>query len=169
MFTGIDTIRRPERLGTWIVTVAKCERIKHLQFAVAKVEDRLWDGSAPIDLLVNSAGIVAVGRFWEADLNVLRAQYDPGTTAVFLLGRAATGGMVERDRGALINLVSFGALLPGRNAAAYIASKFCALSLTEWIAAELKGTYVYAVALCLVVLASSWAARSRCPDRRSAS
>jgi RNA polymerase sigma factor (sigma-70 family) len=33
VFTGIDTIKQPGRLRTWIVTVAKRESIKHLQFS----------------------------------------------------------------------------------------------------------------------------------------
>ncbi|WP_434444204.1 RNA polymerase sigma factor [Lentzea sp. E54] len=37
VFTGIDSIRRPERLRTWIVTVAKRESIKHLQFSAHHV------------------------------------------------------------------------------------------------------------------------------------
>lgn len=116
--------------------------------ALAGVEDRLRDRSAPVDLLVNNAGIGAVGRFWEADLDVLQAQYDLGTTAVFRLSRAALEGMVERDRGAVINLASFGALMPGRNGAAYTASKSYVVTLSERIAAELKDTRVSVVAVC---------------------
>lgn len=116
--------------------------------ALARVETRLADEAAPVDLLVNNAGIGAVGRFWEADPDVLRAQYELGTTAVLRLTRAALPGMVARDRGAVVTVASFGALLPGRNGAAYTASKSFAVSLTDRLAAELKGTKVSVIAAC---------------------
>ena len=113
-----------------------------------RVENRLADPESPVDLLVNNAGIGAVGRFWEADPDVLLAQYELGTTAVLRLTRAVLPGMVARDRGAVINVASFGALLPGRNGAAYTASKSYVVSLTDRIAAELKDTHVSAIAVC---------------------
>lgn len=113
-----------------------------------RVETRLADEDSPVDLLVNNAGIGAVGRFWEADPDVLLAQYELGTTAVLRLTRAVLPGMVARDRGAVVNVASFGALLPGRNGAAYTASKSYVVSLTDRIAAELKDTRVSAIAVC---------------------
>lgn len=116
--------------------------------ARSRVEDRLAAAESPVDLLVNNAGIGAVGRFWEADPDVLQAQYELGTTAVLRLTRAVLPGMVARDRGAVVNVASFGALLPGRNGAAYTASKSYVVSLTDRIAAELKNTRVSAMAVC---------------------
>lgn len=116
--------------------------------ALSKVEDRLRDRGSPVDLLVNNAGIGAVGRFWEADLDVLQAQYDLATTAVLRLSRAALEGMVDRDHGAVINVASFGALMPGRNGAAYTAAKSYVVTLSERIAAELKGTGVSITVVC---------------------
>lgn len=136
----------------------------------ALVEERLLDEDrAPVDLLVNNAGIGAVGRFWEADPDVLQAQYELGTTAVLRLTRAVLPGMVARDRGAVINVASFGALLPGRNGAAYTASKSYVVSLTDRIAAELKDTHVSMIAVCPGWTRTELHRRSgnECPDPAS--
>jgi short-subunit dehydrogenase len=116
--------------------------------ALAGVEHRLRDADAPVDLLVNNAGIGSTGRFWETDPAVLTAQYEILTTAVFRLSRAALEEMVRRDRGAVINVASFAALAPGRNGAAYTAAKSFVLTLTQEVAGELTGTGVRVLACC---------------------
>jgi short-subunit dehydrogenase len=116
--------------------------------ALARVEDRLRDRENPVDLLVNNAGIGAVGLFWTVDPVVLRAQHDLGVTAVLRLTRAALEGMVDRGAGAVLNVASFAALLPGRNGAAYTAGKSYVVSLSERIRAELKGTGVSIAVVC---------------------
>ncbi|MEJ2889524.1 SDR family NAD(P)-dependent oxidoreductase [Actinomycetospora aeridis] len=114
----------------------------------AVVEQRLRDGAAPVDMLVNNAGIGSVGTFWDTDAEALNAQFELGTTAVFRLTRAALEGMVERDRGAVLTVASFAGLLAGRNGASYTAAKTYAVSLSAEIAAELRGTGVQAMAVC---------------------
>jgi uncharacterized protein len=52
-----------------------------------------------------------------------------------------------RGRGGILNLASIGAYTPGRNQAAYYASKAYVLSLTEAIAAETAGEGVRVCAL----------------------
>lgn len=114
----------------------------------AAAEQRLRDRTAPVDLLVNNAGIGSVGTFTDTDADVLTAQFELATTAVFRLSRAALEGMVERDRGAVVTVASFGALMPGRNGASYTAAKAYGISLSAEIAAELRGTGVSALAVC---------------------
>ncbi len=116
--------------------------------ARGRVEERLRSPDAPVDVLVNNAGIGTTGTFWTTDPTAAQVQYDLAVTAVFRLTRAALEGMVERDRGTVVNVASFGALLPGRNGAAYTAAKSYVVALSERIAAELKGTGVSITALC---------------------
>jgi uncharacterized protein len=136
----------------------------------AVVERRLRDRDAPVDLLVNNAGIGSVGTFWDTDPDVLTAQFELGTTAVFRLTRAALEGMVERDRGAVVTVASFAALMPGRNGASYTATKTYGVALTAEIAAELAGTGVSALAVCPGWTHTELHERSgsACPDAGSA-
>lgn len=115
---------------------------------LAAVEARLRERSEPVDMLVNNAGVGSTGSFWTADLDVLNTQFQLGITAVFRLTRAALEGMTERASGAVLNVASFGALMPGRNGAAYTAAKSYVLSLSAEVAAELAGTGVSVMAVC---------------------
>ncbi|MBC8091259.1 MAG: SDR family NAD(P)-dependent oxidoreductase, partial [Pseudonocardia sp.] len=112
------------------------------------VEERLRRPGSPVDVLVNNAGIGTTGTFWTTDPAAAQVQYDLGVTTVFRLTRAALEGMVERDRGTIINVASFGALMPGSNGAAYTAAKSYVVALSERIAAELKGAGVSITVLC---------------------
>ncbi|WP_158814667.1 glucose 1-dehydrogenase [Methylocapsa sp. S129] len=90
----------------------------------------------PIDILVNNAGIqrrAPLESFTDADWNELMATNLDG---VFKVSRAAVKGMIERRRGAIINVSSVQSALARPSIAPYSASKGAITMLTKSMAGE---------------------------------
>lgn len=113
---------------------------------VARVEALLRE--TELDLLVNNAGIGSEGPFHESDPGVQRAMLRLNVEAVLRLSQAALPGMVERGRGAVINVSSGMAFLPAPDYATYAASKAFVNSFSEALSEELRDTGVRVQALC---------------------
>ena len=112
---------------------------------VERVATRLRDRDRPVGLLVNNAGFGLGQPFVGGEL----AQHESGLNvmvgAVMVLSHAALGPMVERGRGAVLNVSSVAALTA---MGPYSAHKAWVRTFTEALAVELRGTGVTATALC---------------------
>ncbi|HZQ33043.1 MAG TPA: SDR family oxidoreductase [Mycobacterium sp.] len=101
-----------------------------------------------VDILVNNAGLSTVGpvakSIVEKELNVVEVD----VAAVVDLCCRFIPGMVERRRGAILNVASTAAFGPLPGQASYGASKAFVLSYTEALRGELRSTGVTATALC---------------------
>jgi short-subunit dehydrogenase len=100
-----------------------------------------------LDLLVNNAGYGLRGKF---HANPIQKHLDSIHTQVIAsvcLARAALEGMVQRNRGALINVSSVAAFVPIRNAT-YTAMKAYLLNFSEALQSELWGSSIKVQALC---------------------
>lgn len=113
---------------------------------LAAVQARLEDRERPIDLLVNNAGVSGETEFAVADVAKLQAEIDINITALMRLTHSALPGMIDRNRGAVINVSSFAGYLAGRGDA-YAASKAWVLTFSDTVAASLEGTGVRMIAL----------------------
>jgi uncharacterized protein len=104
-------------------------------------------GLAP-DILVNNAGLSGRGPVAESvpeqQLNLVEVD----VAAVVDLCSRFLPGMVERGRGAVLNVSSLAGFYPLPGQAAYGAAKAFVLSYTESLRSDLRGTGVLASALC---------------------
>lgn len=112
---------------------------------VERVAERLRDGDRPVGLLVNNAGFGLGQSFVGGDLAAHEQALDVMVRAVMVLSHAAVGPMVERGRGAVLNVSSVAALTA---MGTYSAHKAWVRTFTEGLAVELRGTGVTATALC---------------------
>lgn len=101
-----------------------------------------------VEVLVNNAGFGSGGRFQEIDhareLELVRVNVE----AVVDLCARWVPAMVERGRGAVLNVASTAAFQPLARQATYGGSKAFVLSFTEALHSDLAGTGVTATALC---------------------
>ena len=94
----------------------------------------------PLDVLVNNAGIMPVGPFVEEDDASARRQIDINVHGVLLGMKLALPGMLERNRGHIVNLASGAGKAGFPGIATYCATKFAVVGASEAVRAELDGT-----------------------------
>jgi uncharacterized protein len=105
-------------------------------------EDRLADDAAPVDLLVNSAGIGMVGRFHEVAVDELEQQIELNVVALMRLAHAGLVAMRRRGRGTIVNISSLAALQPLPKHAVYAAGKAFVCNLGDALVEEARGSGV---------------------------
>ena len=99
-------------------------------------------------MLVNNAGFSTTGPVYRSDRDREMAMIRTDVEAVVDLCSIFLPGMVERGRGAVLNVASTAAFQPLPGQAGYGASKAFVLSYSRAVRAELRGTGVTLTALC---------------------
>lgn len=101
-----------------------------------------------VEVLVNNAGFGSAGRFQSLDPERETEMVRLNVEAVVALCGAHLPAMVDRGRGAVLNVASTAAYQPLTRQATYAATKAFVLSFTEALHGDLHGTGVSATALC---------------------
>jgi short-subunit dehydrogenase len=101
-----------------------------------------------VDMLVNNAGFSTTGPVHRSDREREMAMIRTDVEAVADLCAIFLPGMVERGRGAVLNVASTAAFQPLPGQAGYGASKVFVLSYSRSVRAELRGTGVTMTVLC---------------------
>ncbi len=144
------------RVRTIVADLARAEDVQRLGTELATL---------PVELLVNNAGVAHYMPFAQLPVERARELVDVNALAPVLLTRAVIPGMVERGRGAIINVASLLAFsgaarapqLPQR--AVYAATKAFLVTFTEILAAELAGSGVKIQVVCPGVVRSEFHSR----------
>ena len=101
-----------------------------------------------VEVLVNNAGFSTTGPVHRSDREREMAMVRTDVEAVVDLCSIFLPAMVDRGRGAVLNVASTAAFQPLPGQAAYGASKAFVLSYSQGVRAELRGTGVTLTVLC---------------------
>jgi short-subunit dehydrogenase len=113
-----------------------------------KLPGRIEQLGLEVEVLVNNAGFATNGPIAESDAARELEQVRVLVEAPVALTTAFVPGMVERGRGAILNISSVAAMQPLPYSAGYSAAKAYILTFSEAIHEELKGRGVTVTALC---------------------
>lgn len=109
--------------------------------------------AGPIDILVNSAGIVGPNKpLWEVDVDDWKRTFDVNVVGLFAVTKAVIPGMIERGWGRIVNMASMAGKDGNPNLSAYSASKAAVIGLTKSLGKELAKTGVIANAIAPAVI-----------------
>jgi uncharacterized protein len=150
----VVTARRADRLQKLCAQLGGDEHAVAVSADLAVAEDRdrlaarIDELDAEVDILVNNAGLGIYTEFGaegrDKELQMLRVDVE----AVVDLTLRYLPGMVERGRGAIINLSSASGFQPGPYNAGYAAAKAYVLWLSEAVNVEVAASGVTVTAVC---------------------
>ncbi len=101
-----------------------------------------------LDVLVNNAGIGAVGTVLQTPPEELERLLAVNVTAVYRLCRRFLPAMVARRGGSIVNLASIGGVVGLRERAAYCTTKFAVVGLTKAMALDHAADRVRVNCIC---------------------
>lgn len=105
---------------------------------IAEVEETV----GPVDVLINNAGVIAVGPWHTQTLDDYREMLDIQLWGLLHTTHAVLPGMVDRGAGRIANVTSIGGKVSVPWLLPYTTAKFAAVGFSEGLRAELAGTGV---------------------------
>ncbi|WP_088041758.1 SDR family oxidoreductase [Bacillus sp. EAC] len=115
---------------------------------IISLQKELNSQNKQIDYLVNNAGFGLYGEFINTNLEEELNMVDLNVRTVTHLTKMFLPGMVERNKGGVINIASTAAFQPGPLMAVYYATKAYVLSFSEALSNEMKDKNVKITAVC---------------------
>ncbi len=104
--------------------------------------DHVEETLGPIDVLINNAGIMPVGRLIDETAQLTRRIIDINVLGVITGSKLAAQRMVPRGRGHIINVASLAGEIYAPGLATYCASKFAVVGFTDAARIEHRTTGV---------------------------
>jgi short-subunit dehydrogenase len=110
------------------------------------------DSLAPLDVLINNAGIMPIGPFIEEDDATARAMIDINLHGVIFGSKLALKRFISRGSGQLVNVASAAGKAGFPSGATYSATKHAVVGLSEALRAEVRGTDIGVTVVMPVVV-----------------
>jgi short-subunit dehydrogenase len=101
-----------------------------------------------VDFLINNAGLGDRGVFATSDPKRVQEMLAVNMVALTVLTRALLPAMIQKKRGAILNVSSSAGFLPIKKLAVYAATKAYVTSFSEALRAEVQGAGIAVTALC---------------------
>ena len=120
--------------GDGAVATADVSDRRSVEAALAQLVQEL----GPVDILVNNAGIGAYGKVADTDVDVFERLMQVNYFGTVYATKAVLAPMIDRRRGHIVNVASVAGRFGVPLEAAYSASKFAVVGLTEGMAVELE-------------------------------
>lgn len=108
----------------------------------------LMDVLGTPDILVNSAGILRVGKMLEQSYEDFNAQFRVNVDGTFHVCQSVVPAMVVNGRGAVVNMASWLGKHGMGYYSGYCATKFAVIGMTQTLALELASTGVRVNCVC---------------------
>ncbi|MGI6878060.1 SDR family oxidoreductase [Microbacterium sp. gxy059] len=105
-------------------------------------------GGLEIDILVNNAGVSANGNVLDATRGAIDAMVDVNLRAVLHLSRLLLPGMVDRDRGHIVNISSIAGLYNFFGHTAYHATKAAVHQISRQLRNDTLGKRIRVTEVC---------------------
>jgi NAD(P)-dependent dehydrogenase (short-subunit alcohol dehydrogenase family) len=109
----------------------------------------------PFDILINNAGIARLGSVLSISAEDWRDTFAVNVDGIFNATRAVVPGMIERRRGAVVNLASWLGRRGHPQFSAYAAAKFAVIGITQSLAPEVAAFGVRVNAVCPGIIADT--------------
>ncbi len=126
---------------TYVLDLAKIEEVK------AGIEAIATD-FAPIDILVNSAGMGYTGLLMDTPLADWQQVMDLNLTSIFQSIQAILPSLRQQQRGTIVNVTSIAGKQPFPGWGAYSVSKAGLIALSKTLAAEERSNGIRVVVIC---------------------
>ena len=140
--TTAEMVRKAGRkCSTYTVDVTSYDE------AAAAVQRCLAE-SGKIDILINNAGIISIGRVEELSTEEWRRVFAVNLDGVFNFCKAVVPHMRKQKRGRIINTASWFGKSGKPSYSAYCASKFAVIGLTQSLAQEVAAEGITVNAIC---------------------
>ena len=123
--------------------------------------------NGPIDVLVNNAGVEAVGSVEEIPLSIFRSVMETNYFGVLRCTQALLPSMRERRSGCIINISSVAGRICNPPLIAYCASKWALEALSEGLAGEMKTFNVRVILVEPGIIDTAMARRIEDPEAKS--
>ena len=115
--------------------------------ALQAIARRVHDQSGAIDVLINNAGVGPLKSFMDTSNEDWDWTFQTNLKAIVFGVRAFLPHMLERGRGTIVNVASLAGLI-GNPLAAYSASKFAVVGLSESLLIEYGARGINVVVVC---------------------
>ena len=116
---------------------------------INKAVQALEEALGPADILVNCAGLGIYKMFEDLTEEDWDTTFDVNVKGTFLMCKAIVPGMLERQKGLIINIASLAALILGFNrGSCYSASKYAVRGFSSYLFRELRPKGITVCCLC---------------------